>query len=178
MRILFSMAPPFHFFILGTFSFLLVVQSSSCVRLCDPMDFCTPSFPVLHYLLEFAQTHVHRVIDAIQPSHPLLPPPAINLSHPQGLYNESALDVSWPKYWSFSINPSNEYLEFISFRIDRLDLAVQGTLKNLLQHYSLKASILWLSDFFMVHLSHLSMTMENHSLDYMDLCRRSGISAF
>ena len=75
---------------MGTFPFLLVVvvQSFSCIQLCDPTDVCTPSFPVLHYLLEFAQTRVHQVIEAIQPSHPLLPPspPAFNLSHLQGLF--------------------------------------------------------------------------------------------
>ena len=75
--------------------------------------------------------------------------------------NESALHIRWPKYWSFSfsINPSNEYSELISFRMDWLDLlAVRGTLKSLLQHHSSKASILWHSAFFIVQLSHPSMT--------------------
>ena len=73
--------------------------------------------------------------------------------------NESALHIRWPKYWSFSISPSNEYSELISFRMDWLDLlAVQRTLKSLLQHHSLKASILWLSAFFLVQLSHLYIT--------------------
>ena len=93
------------------------------------------------YLLEFAQTHVHWVSDAIQPSHPLSPPShALSLSQHQGLiYSESALLIKWPKYWSFSfsISPSNEYSGLISFRIDRFDLlTVQGTLKSLLQHHS------------------------------------------
>ena len=92
--------------------------------------------------------------------------------------NESALYISWPKYWSFSISPSNEYLGLVSFRIDWLDLAVQGTLKTLVQHHSLNASFLWLSDFFMVHFSHLSMTMENHCFNCMDLCWQSDDSAF
>ena len=90
--------------------------------------------------------HVHRVIDAIQPSHPLLypSPPTFNLSQLRVFPNESALCIRWPKYWSFSfsINPSNEYSGLISFRIDEFDLLpVQGTLKSLLQHHSSKASI-------------------------------------
>ena len=103
-----------------------------------------PDFPLLHYLLEFAQTHIHWVSDAIQPSHPLSPlsPPAFNLSQHQGLFHESALRIRWPKYWSFSfsISPSNHYSGLISFRFDWFDLlAVQGTLKSLLQHQELSA---------------------------------------
>ena len=106
-----------------------------------------PGLPVHHQLPEFTQTHAHRVSDAIQPSHPLSSPspPAFNLSQHQGLFNESALRIRWPKYWSFSFNisPSNEYSGLISFRIDWLDLlAVQGSLKSLLQQHSSKASIL------------------------------------
>ena len=96
--------------------------------------------------------------------------------------NESALHIRWPKYWSFnfSISPSNEYSGLISFRIDWFDLlAVQGTLKSLLQYYSSKASILWCSTFFMVQLSHPYMTTgKNHSFDYMDLCQQSNVSDF
>ena len=96
--------------------------------------------------------------------------------------NESALHIKWPKCWSFSfsVNPSNEYLGLISFRIDEFDvLAVQRTLESLLQHHSSKASILWQSAFFMVQLSHLYMTSrKNHSIDYTDLCQQSEISAF
>ena len=107
------------------------------------MDCSMPGFPVLHYLLEFIQTHVHGVDDAIQPSHPLSPPSplALNLSQHQGVSsfsNESALHIRWPKYQnlSFSISSSNEYLGLISFRIDRFHLlAVPGTLKSLLQHH-------------------------------------------
>ena len=79
--------------------------------------------------------------------------------------NESGLHTRWPKYWSFSFNisPSNEHSGLISFRMGWLDLlAVQGTLKSLLQHHSTKASILWCSAFFMLHLSHPYMTLENH----------------
>ena len=104
-----------------------------------------PGFSVRHQLLELAQTHVHRVGDAIQPSYPLSSPfpPAFNLSQHQGLSNESVLCNRWPKNQSFSINPSNEYSGLISFRIDWLALlAVQGTLKSLLQDHSLMATIL------------------------------------
>ena len=116
--------------------------AKSCPTLCDPMDCSTPSFPVLHYLLEFAQTHVHWVSDAILSSHFLLPasPPTLTLSQHQGLFQWSALHIRWPKYWSFSfsISPSNEYSGLISFRIDWFDLlAIQETLKSLLQHHSM-----------------------------------------
>ena len=115
---------------------MTIVVSFSCSVMSDslrPPDHRMPGFPDLHYLLEFAQTHVHRVSDAIQSSHPLsLPSPAINLSQHQGLSShESVLYIRWPKYWSFSfsISPSNEYSELISFRIDWFDLlAVQGTM--------------------------------------------------
>ena len=126
------------------------------------MDCNTPGFPVLHYLLEFAQTLVHWDGDAIQPSHPLSSPsPALNLSQHQGLSSESVLRIRWPKYWSFSFNisPSNKYSDLISFRIDWFDLlAFQGTLKSLLQHHNSKASILRCSVFFMVQLSLSYMT--------------------
>ena len=112
---------------------------------------------------EFTQTHIHRVSDAIQPSHPLLSPspPAPNPSQHQSLSNESTLRMRWPKYWSFSfsISPSNEHPGLISFRMDWLDLlAVQGTLKSLLQHQSSKASILPHSAFCTIQLSHPYMT--------------------
>ena len=129
--------------------------AKSCPTICDPMDSSTPGFPVLHYLLEFVQIHVHWVGDAIQPSHPLSPPfpPALNLSQQQVFSSESALCIRWPKYWSFSfsISPYNEYLGLVSFRIDWFDLlAVQEILKSLLQHHNLKVSILWDTAFFMV----------------------------
>ena len=121
--------------------------AQSCPNLCNPMDCSTPGFPVHHQLPELAQTHVHQVTDAIQPSHPLLSPspPTFDLSQHQSLPVSQFFHIRWPKYWnfSFSISPSNEYSRLISFRIDWFDLlAVQGTLKNLLQHHSLKASVL------------------------------------
>ena len=146
--------------------FVVVVQLLSHVQPCDSMGCSTPGFPVLHCLPEFPQTHVYWVNDAIQPSLPLKPPspPALKLSQYQGCFfvvvvffsNELALYIRWPKYWSFnfSISPSNEYSGLISFRTDWFNLlAVQGTLKNLFQHHSLKASILQCSAIFMVQLS-------------------------
>ena len=98
--------------------------AQSCPTLCDPMNCSTPGLPVHHQLLEFTQTHVHRVNDAIQPSHPLSypSPPAPNPSQHQGFSNESTLCMRWPKYWSFSlsISPSSEHPGLISFRIDWL----------------------------------------------------------
>ena len=104
----------------------------SCLTLCKPMDCSRPGFPVLHYLPELAQTHIHGVGDAIQPSHPLLSPspPTFYLSSIRVFSNESALCIRWPKYWNFtfSISPSNEFSALVSFRIDWFDLlAVQGT---------------------------------------------------
>ena len=135
------------------------VQCSSvtqlCLSLCDPMNHSIPGLPVHHQLLEFTQTHVHRVGDAIQPfilCHPLPLLPSIFPSI-RVFSKESTLRMKWPKYWSFSfsISSSNEHQGLISFRMDWLDLlAVQGTLKGLLQHHSSKASILWCSAFFTV----------------------------
>ena len=119
-----------------------------CPTLCDPMNHSTPGLPVHHQLPEFTQTHVHQVGDAIQPSHPLLSlllllpiPPSIRV-----FSNESTLHMRWSNYWSFSFSiiPSKEHPGLISFRMDWLYLlAVQGTLKSLLQHHSSKASIFW-----------------------------------
>ena len=113
---------------------------------------------VHHQLPAIAQMHVHQVSDAIQPSHPLSSPsPALNLSWHKVFSNESALYIRWPKYWSFSFNisSSNEHPGLISFRMDWLDLlAVQGSLKSILQHHSSKASVLRCSAFFIVQLSH------------------------
>ena len=126
------------------------------------MNRSTPGLPVHHRLLEFTQTHVHGVGDAIQLSHLLLSPspPALFLSI-RVFSNEPALCIRWPKNWSFSFNisPSNEHLGLISFKMYWLDLlAVQGTLKSLLQHQSSKASIRWCSACFTVQLSHPYMT--------------------
>ena len=127
--------------------YLRIDQFSSvaqlCPTLCDPMNCSTPGLPVHHQLPEFTQTHVHRVSDAIQPSHPpsypfLLPPipPSIRI-----FSNESTLHMRWPKYWSFSFSIiSSKEIPGLIFRRDWLDLlAVQGTLKSLLQHHSSKA---------------------------------------
>ena len=127
------------------------------------MNCSIPGFPVLHYLLEFAQilaTESVMLSNYLILCHPLLLWPSIFPSI-KIFSSDSALSISWPKDWSFSfsISPSNEYSGLISFRIDWFDLsAVQETLKSLLQHYSLKASILWCSAFFMVQLSHPYMT--------------------
>ena len=123
--------------------------SQSHLTLCNPMDSSTPGLPDHHQLLEFTQTHVHWVSDAIQLSHPLSSPSAFNLSQHQGLFQ-----------WVSSLHQVAEVLELQlqhqSFqwifrtdflRMDCLDLAVQGTLKSLLQHHSSKASILWHSAF-------------------------------
>ena len=127
------------------------------------MNRSTPGLPVHHQLPEFTQTCIHQVRDAIQPSHPLsspspLPPipPSIKV-----FSNESTLHMGWPKCWSFSFSiiPSKEIPGLISFRMDWLDpLAVQGTLKSLLQHHSSKASILQCSAFITIQLSHPYMT--------------------
>ena len=141
-----------------------MVQSLSHVRLCDSRDCSVLGFPVLHRFLELAQTQVHGVGDAVQPSQPPSPPSsvALSLSHHQGLFQwVSSSLLKKPKYWSFSfsISPSNEYSGLIPFRIDWIDLlAVQETLKSLIQHYSSKASILWHSGFFMAQISYLYMT--------------------
>ena len=126
-----------------------------CQTLWNPVDWSTPGFPVLHHLLELAQNHVYGMVDAIQPSHllSLSALPSIRI-----FFNESVVCIRWPKYWnfSFSISPSNEYSGLISFRIDCIDLlAVQGTLKSLLQHHNSKVSIFLCSAFFLVQLSHL-----------------------
>ena len=154
------------------FLFLLFTHSSqfssvaqSCPTICDPMNCSMPGLPVHHQLPEFTQTHVHQV-ESVMPSSylilcrpllllPLIPPSIRVFS------NESALRIRWPKYWrfSFSISPSNEHPGLVSFRMDWLDLlAVQGTLKSLLQHHSSKVSILRRSAFFTVQLLHPYMT--------------------
>ena len=136
----------------------------SVLSLCDPLNRSMPGLPVYHQLPEFTQTHIHWVDDAIQPSHPLSRPllflpsifPSIKV-----FSNESVLCTRWPKYWNFSFNisPINEHPGLISCRMDWLDLlAVQETLKSLLQHHSSKASILQRSVFFIVQLSHPYMT--------------------
>ena len=127
------------------------------------MPHSMPGFPVLHYLPEPAQTPVYWVGDVIQAYHPLIPAssPASIFPSIRVFSSELTLHIRWLKYWSFSfsINLSNEYSRLISFRIYWFDLlAIQGTLKSLLQHHNLKASVLWHSAFFMVQLSHLYIT--------------------
>ena len=139
-----------------TCGFLSLFQSVSSVAqsLCDPMDCSTPVLPVHSHLPEPAQTHVHRIDDAIQPTHPV----AFFFPCLQS-FPASAVRIRWAKYWSFNISPSNEYSGLISFRMDWFNLlAVKGMLKSLLQHHSSKASIFQCSAFFIVQLSHPYMT--------------------
>ena len=163
---------------------LISSVAQSCLTLWDPMNCSTPGFPILHCLPEFAQTHVHWVSDAIQPSHPASSPSALPLylSQQQSLFQWVICSHQVPKYWSFSfsISPFNEYSGLISFRTDWFDLlTVQGTFKSLLRHHSLKASILWCSAFFMVQLSHPYMTTgKTIALTYTDLCQQSDDFAF
>ena len=166
----------------GKQNFSSVAQS--CPTLCDSVNRSTPGLPVHHQLLEFTQT---TSIESVMPSSHLILCRPLLLLHPipssiRVFSNESTLPMRWPKYWSFSfsISPSNEHPGLISFRMDWLDLiAVQGTLKSLLQHHSSKASILWCSAFFTVQLSHPYMTTgKKHGFDYMDLCQQSDLSAF
>ena len=164
---------------------IVVVQSLSSVQL-----FATPwpaacqaslSFTISWSLLKLMS------IDSVIPSSrfilccPLLLLPSIFPSI-KVFSKESVLPIRWPKYWSFSfsINPSNDYSGLISFRIDWFDrVADQGTLKNLLQHHSLKALVLQCSAFFMVQPLHLYLTTgKNHNFDSMDLCLQSHVSAF
>ena len=126
------------------FQFSSVTQL--CLTLCDPMDCSTPGFCVHHQLPEIAQTHVHGVGDALQPSHPLLSPslPPSIIPSIRVFSNKSVIHIRWPKYWSFSISLSSEYSGLISFMVDWFELlAVQGTLNSLLQHHnSLMLSLL------------------------------------
>ena len=142
----------------------LAVQFSSvaqsCLTLWDPMDRSTPGLPVHHQLPESTKTHVHWVGDAIQPSHPLSSPssPALNLSQHQGLFQRVNSSHEVAKVLEFQLQHQS-FPGLISFRMDWLDiLAVQETLKSLLQHHSSEASILWHSAFFTIQLSHPYMT--------------------
>ena len=143
--------------------------AQSCPTLCNPMNCSTSGLPVHHHFLEFTQTHVHWVGDAVQLSHPLLSPsPAFNLSQIQGLFKWlSSLHQVAKVLATFSISPSNEYSGLISFRIDWLELlVVQGTLKSLLQHHSSNTSILQLSPlFYSPTLTSIHDHSKNHSLD-------------
>ena len=150
---------------MGLVQFSSVAQSYP--TLCDPMNRSTPGLPVHHQLLEFTQTHVHQVSDAIQPPHPFSSCPQ---SFPaSGSFQMTQLFTSgWPKYWSFSFNisPSNEHPGLISFRRDWLDLlVVQGTLKSLLQHQfkSINSSVF--SFLYSPTLTSIHDHWKNHSLD-------------
>ena len=155
-----SLTAQLHLTFLDSVQFNSVTQS--CPAICNPMECSTPGLPVRHQLRSLLKL---MSIESVMPSnhlilcHPLLLPPSI-FPNIKVFSNESVLPIRWPKYWSFSfsIRPSSEYSGLISFRMDWLDLlAVQGTLKSLLQHHSSKA-ILWCSGFFMVQLSHPYMT--------------------
>ena len=147
------------------FNFLqLSSVTQSCLTLCDAMNCSQPGLPVHHQLLGFTQTHVHWVSDAIQSSHPLSSPSPLALSffQHQGLFQWVSSLHQMAKGLELQLkhfSPSNEHSRLISFRTAWFDLlAVQGTLKSLLQHHSSKASVLWHSAFFMVRLSHPYMT--------------------
>ena len=140
-----------------------------CLTLCNLTDCNTPAFTILHYLLEFGQTHVHWVWHYPSISSSVIPFSSCLQSFPVSgsfpMMKKSALCIRWPKYWSlsFSISPSKEYSGLISFRMDWLDvLAVQGTLKSLPQHHSSKASILRHSAFFIVLLLLLLLSHFSH----------------
>ena len=143
--------------------YLFSSVAQSCRTLCDPMDRSMPGLPVHHQLPGVTQTHVHWVGDAIQPSHLLLSPspPSFNLSQHQGLFKCVSYSHQVTKVLEFQLQHQSfhEYSGLISFRMDWLGLlAVQGTLKSLLQHHSSKTSILQRSAFFTVQLSHPYMT--------------------
>ena len=141
----------------------LLFSGSVVSDLCNPMNYSTPGFPILHYLPVFAQTHVHWVSDAIQTSHPLLPPslPALNLSQHQGLFQWVGSLCQAAKVLKHQLqHQSFQWIFRTDFlRLDWFDLLpVQGTLKSLLQHHSSQASVLQCSAFFIVQLSHWYMT--------------------
>ena len=152
-------------------SFFVCSIAKSCPTLCYPMDCSMPGFLVLHHLPELAQTHVHWVGDC----HPTISSSVIHFSSclqsfpTSGSFQMSQcplLHIRWPKYRSFSISSSNEYSGLISFRIDCFNLlAVQGTLKSLLQHHSSKASILWHSFLYSPTLTSIHDYWKNHSFD-------------
>ena len=155
--------------------------AKSSLTLCDPMNCSMPDFPVLYHFLEFAQL---MFIESVMPSnhlilcHPLLLLPSIFPSI-KVFSNELALCVRWPKYWNFSISPSNEYSELISFKINWFDLlAVQDTHKSLLQHHSSKVSIFWHSAFFLVQLSHLYVSTRKTNALTIRTFVGSDVSAF
>ena len=156
--------------------------TQSCPTLCDPMDYSTPSFLALHDLLELAQAHIYWVSDNIQSSHPLSSPspPAFNLSQHQSLYQRVSSSYHVAKEWELQLqHQSVQWIFRIDFILDWLFdlLAVQRTLKSLLQHHSSKASILQHSAFFMVQLSHPYLTI-GKTKGLLDLRWQSNVSTF
>ena len=170
--------------VIGSLSIQFSSAAHLCPSLCDPMDCSIPGLPVHHQLLcllklisiESLMASNHLILCC-----PLLLPPSFFLSI-RVFSNESALRIQWLKYWSFSFNisPSSAYSGVTSFRMDWLDLlAVQGTLKSLLQHHTSKASVLCHSAFFIVQLSHPYMTTgKTIALTRLNLCGQGNISAF
>ena len=157
----------------------LVMLSNHLILRC-PVSFSPQSFPAPGSFQwnssSLSQWCCPTISSSVAPS-----PSAHNPSQRLGLFIESGLCIKWPKYWSFSfsVGLSSEYSGLISFRIDWFNhLAVQGTLKSLLQHHNSRASTLWCSDFFMVQLSHLYDYQKSHGFDYTDLCQQSNVSAF
>ena len=155
-----------------------------CLTLCNPMYYNTPGFPVLYYTPGFARTQIHWVSDAIQPSHSLLPssPLAFSLSQHHGLFRWVGSSYQVAKVLELQLQHQSfhEYSALISFMIDWFDLLiVEGTLKNLLQHHSSKASnSLVLSLLYGTTLTSVHDYWKNHSFDYMDLCQQNPVSVF
>ena len=177
------LSPLCHKSVLCVWVFIVVLLLSPVPTLCNSINCSTPGFPVLPYLPEFAQTHVHWINDAIQPSHPLLlPSAAISLSQHQSLFQFVSFSHQVTKDWSFSFStsPSSEYLGLISFRIDWFDLlTVQRTLMSPLQHHNLKASIFsTLSLPYGPILTSIHDYWKNHSFNCMDLCQQSWFLCF
>ena len=145
--------------------------------------FCNDSMPdFLSFTIPWSLLKLVSIESVMLPNHLILWCPHLLLPSTfpsiRIFSNVSVVCIKWPKYWSFSISPSNEYSRLISFRIDWFDfLAIQGTLKSFLQHHSSKALILWHSSFFMVQLHIHTWLLEKkkkkHSFDYMDLCQQS-----
>ena len=159
-----------------------LVHSLSCVQLfATPWTAGMPGFPsftISRSLLKLMSFESVMPSNHLTLCRPLLHVPSI-FSSIRVFTNESVLRIRWPKYWSFHFSPSNKYSGLISFRIDEFDLlAVWGTVKSLIQHHSLKASILWHSGFFMVQISSVNDYWKNHSFHYTDLCLQSDVSDF
>ena len=161
---------------------VVIIQSLSCIQLCDTMDYSMPGFAVFYYLPEFSQTHVHWVRDIIQPSHPLLAHLFLPSVFPgiRIFSRESALHIRWPKYWSFSfsVSPFREYSGLISFRMDWFDLLVvqQTQSSPASQFRNINSLVLIL--LYGLTLTSICDYWKNCSFDYMDLCWQSDISDF